>query len=127
MLNSSSRSIGAFGAALSGAVATLAASGSAVAHETEQREIVVYSDLDLSRPAGAARLSARIANAVHRICGKPLSKPLFEANQQRECAANTRVIVNPRINLADGARGQAAQAIANRTLAQASPSLFPKR
>jgi len=129
MLNSSPRSLAAFGAALSAAViATLSTPAPAAALVTQQRVVVVYADLDLSRPAGEARLSTRLTDAVHRICGKPLRRPLFEANQQRECAASVRAAVNPQVtDLVAAARARAAQAIANRTLAQASTYPLPRR
>jgi len=129
MLSPPPRSLVAFGAALSAAVAAaLSTPSHAAAHETPQRVIVVYSDLDLSRPAGAARLSIRVTDAVNRICGEPVLRPLFEANQQRECAAGVRAAVNPRIaGLIDTARARAAEHIANRTLAQAAASPLPGR
>ena len=46
---------------------------------------VDYSDLDLSVPADADTLYARLQRAAKRVCGRGDGKDLRKASRQREC------------------------------------------
>lgn len=109
------------------ATVTLAGPFPAAARVVEQRrETVVYSDLDLTHPSDIARLSARVTDALHRVCGPPQRRPLFDVESQRACVARAQALTKPQVAQAvDAARLRPANTA--KTLAQASPSPFAKR
>ena len=51
--------------------------------------IVRYADLDLSAPAGRARLEQRIGSAVRALCGNAAPRDLNGVRDVRDCEAAT--------------------------------------
>jgi UrcA family protein len=74
------------------AVAAFAAFSAAPAAATPTpagARIVRYADLDLSAPAGRARLEQRIGSAVRALCGNAAPRDLNGVRDVRECEAAT--------------------------------------
>lgn len=75
------------------AIAALAAATSAPAFASVPRDaatrVVSYADLDLSAPAGRARLDQRIGAAVRSVCGDNASGDLRAAREARACRIAT--------------------------------------
>ena len=109
------------------AAVTLAAPLPATAHVIEQRrETVVYSDLDLTDARDVARLSARVTDALQRVCGWPLRRPLFDVEPQRVCVARATALTQPQVARAI-ATARLRTTNAAETVAEPSPSPFAKR
>lgn len=66
--------------------ASVAVGSPAAAARFDQVQVVSYGDLDLTRPSGRQTLSRRVADAVSRVCGPTVSRPLAELAHQRACA-----------------------------------------
>jgi UrcA family protein len=49
------------------------------------RQVVSYADLDLSRPAGAATLYARIRSAAHAVCEPQMTTDLWTYTYSQRC------------------------------------------
>ena len=75
------------------ALAALAASApalpAAAAVNAPGTRIVRYADLDLSAPAGRARLEQRIVAAVRTVCGSASSADLAGAGDVQACRTAT--------------------------------------
>lgn len=52
--------------------------------------IVLYSDLDLGRPSGAAALDRRIDHAIRSLCGSASLADLKDRNAIRRCRDEAR-------------------------------------
>jgi UrcA family protein len=71
------------------AVTTLVATPGLAQAEPRQNAVVVrYADLDLSSPAGVARLDRRILSAVQAACGATSSADPKGANQAAACRSD---------------------------------------
>lgn len=71
--------------------ATAAFAAPATAEDATVATVVVpYGDLDLTAPAGAAKLDARIEAAVKDVCAKPDIRDLKGMAAWEECKAGAR-------------------------------------
>lgn len=88
-------------------LAAAAAPSLATAPQPSLRTVSVgYSDLDLARPEGRARLEARIEAAVRRVCGDEGVRGLASSTQASRCMASTRAAAERSIAVAVAARGR---------------------
>ena len=70
---------------------------------------VIYSDLDLSRPFGAAALDRRIGHAIRALCGSASAADLKDQNAIRRCRDDARrSVATRRAQAVEAARRQAA-------------------
>lgn len=64
----------------------LSPAGNASSSEEVRAQEVHYSDLDITREAGAERLYKRIRTAAREICGTPGIEQIMNAHRVRRCA-----------------------------------------
>jgi len=77
-------------AALVAPLAITAAPAAAQDNAEVRQTVLKYSDLDLSRPAGAQVMISRIRRAAETVCGKaPLTRELGERADHNACIATT--------------------------------------
>lgn len=81
------------------AVATPALAAQPVPTAGEARQVTVrYADLDLSRPAGADAMIARIRQAAEVACSGFSTRELAEMAQQRACLSETMAAAVRKVN-----------------------------
>ena len=77
-------------AALAAPLATVAAPAAAQDNTDVRQTVLRYSDLDLTRSAGAQAMMSRIRQAAETVCGKaPLTRELGERADHTACMATT--------------------------------------
>lgn len=92
-------------AAMAGLLAT-----PVLATELEQGKVTVsIADLDLATPAGQRLLDKRVAVAIDRLCGTPVTFSRDELDALAVCAADARQMAAPQLA---AARAQLAVTVA---------------
>jgi UrcA family protein len=82
------------------ALAASALAGPAAAQAEPSSVLVRVSDLDLSRPADAARLDLRLRNAAREVCGDADARNLSLSAQTSGCQAEAIARARAEVTLA---------------------------
>ena len=96
--------------ALAAALAASLAAAPAAAYAPPARQSVSYADLDLSRPADAARLRQRLADALENVCGSYATSESWQQREIARCRAGARAEADAQLARLTGAAIQVAAA-----------------
>ncbi len=86
--------------ALAATAATVAFAAPARAQDEPRSTIVSFADLDLSKPADAARLDWRLKTAARRVCGPDEGRDIRARHQMITCQKDALARANADVRLA---------------------------